>query len=125
MSKKSSINYSQNLIDALNKLPSPIYDERHDLTVYLDNDKARSNQTRLEHIAKVTHNLKVKDIESIPRGIKKESRVKKDSFKKSTFNYYFPRESNKKEFIKISVLVDKNNKKKVTIKTIFVAKQMK
>ena len=125
MSKKKPVNHSQNLVEALNKLPVPIYDERHDLNVYLDDDKARSNQSRFEHISNTRHNLTVKDIESIPEGIRKESKLKKDPFKKSTFNYYFPRKSNKKEFIKISVLVDKLDKKKVSIKTIFIAKQMK
>ena len=33
------------------------------------NDRARSNETRFEHIAKKNHQLKVRDIELIPEGI--------------------------------------------------------
>lgn len=125
MNKLVQNKYSENLIEALNKIQFPIEDKKHNLLVYLDNNMARSNQTRLEHITSTRHRLTVKDIESIPQGIKKESRLRKDPFKKSTFNYYFQRKSNKKEYIKISVLIDKVDKKKVTIKTIFITKHMK
>ena len=125
MSKKKSANYSQNLVDALNKLPSPIYDERHDLTVYLDNNKARSNQSRFQHICSTRHKLSVKDIQNIPEGIQKNSTLKKDKNKKNTFNYYFKRKSNKGEYIKISVSVDEELPKSVKIKTIFITKVMK
>ena len=120
MSKKKSVNYSQNLIHALNKLPSPIYDERHDVTVYLDDNKARSNQSRFQHIARNFHELKVKDIESIPLGITKQSVLKKDKKRKDTYNYYYPRKSNKKKFIKISILITDYEKRIGIVKSLFV-----
>ena len=120
MSKKKSVNYSQNLIHALNKLPSPIYDERHDVTVYLDDNKARSNQSRFQHIARNFHELKVKDIESIPLGITKQSVLKKDKKRKDTYNYYYLRKSDKRKFIKISILITDYEKRIGTVKSLFV-----
>lgn len=125
MSKKRSVNYSQNLVDALNKLPVPIHDERHGLTVYLDDNKARSNQSRFQHICGTRHNLSVKDIEYIPEGIQKYSTLKKDKTRKKTFNYYFKRKSNEHEYIKISLSVDRKEPKNVRIKTIFITKLIK
>ena len=125
MSKKRSANYSQNLVDALSKLPVSIYDKRHDLTVYLDDNKARSNQSRFQHICGTRHKLTVKDIEYIPEGIQKNSALKKDKIRKNTFNYYFKRKSNTHEYIKISVSVDEKEPKNVRIKTIFITKLIK
>ena len=125
MTKKKAIHYDQNLIRALRKLPSPIRDVRHNLTVYLDDRQARSNQSRFEHIARNFHELTVKDIESIPKGIVLESKLKKDKVRKDTYNYYFPRKRNDGRFIKISIKIEDYEKRTAIIKTIFVAKMTK
>lgn len=78
MAKKRTTNYDTKIIDALKKLPNPIYDRRHNFTIYLVNDRARSNQERFEHISKNFHELTVKDIESIPEGLKTKSKLKKE-----------------------------------------------
>lgn len=50
--RKQTKRYDENIIDALKKLPSPIYDKKHNIYVYVNNDQARSDETRFEHIAK-------------------------------------------------------------------------
>ena len=53
--KKSNNYYDQNIIEALKKLPNPIEDKKHNLSIYVNNDQARSNESRFEHIAKSVH----------------------------------------------------------------------
>ena len=118
MSKKKPNNYSQNLVNALNKLPSAIYDKKHDLTIYLNDTKARSNQSRFQHIARNFHDLNVNDIKSIPKGITNNSTFKKNKVRKDTFNYYFEKKQGERKYIKISVLVDFKNKIAV-VKSVF------
>ena len=118
MSKKKPNNYSQNLVNALNNLPSAIYDKKHNLTVYLNDAKARSNQSRFQHIARNFHDLNVNDIKLIPKGITKNPTLKKDKVRKDTFNYYFEKKRGEKKYIKMSVLVDFKNKTAV-VKSVF------
>ena len=124
MSKKRSVNYSQNLINALNKLPNTIYDEKHNLIVRLDDAKARSNQSRFQHIARNFHELKVRDIEFIPKGLTKNPTLKKDKVRKDTYNYYFERKHQKIKYIKISVLIDFKSRIAI-VKSMFVTGKMK
>ncbi len=120
MARKKKTVYDNNLIDALKKLPLPIVDERHNAIVVLDDDRARSNQGRFEHISRSFHRLTQKDIESIPKGIATNSKLKKDPVRKNTLNYYFPREGDRGHYIKISVKIDKKNTHILRIKTIFI-----
>ena len=125
MAKKRTKKYDPNLVEALKKLAFPIVDKRHNLIVYLDDERARSNQTRLEHIAKCGHDLTVKDIEAIPDGITKYSKLKKERNRKDSFNYYFPRKGQEMSYIQISVKIDKNDRRIAKIKTVFVARRVK
>ena len=122
MSKKRNAKfYDQNIIEALKKLPSPIEDKKHNLLIYLNNDQARSNESRFEHIAKNAHELKTRDIESIPEGIKKYIKYSKSKTLKDTYYYYIARKGEDKGFIQVAILIDLFDKKKAYIKTIFVA----
>lgn len=70
MSKKRyTTKYDPKIVEAIKKLPSPIYDKRHDIYVYFNDVKVRCNETRFEHIAKQYHELKVRDINLIKNGI--------------------------------------------------------
>ena len=125
MAHKKSKNHTSNLVEALKKLPFPIYDEKHHLTVYLDDDRARSNQSRFEHITKEHHQLSVKDIESIPKLIVSSSWLKKDKIRKETFNYYLPRPGFNGHFIKVSVRISQEEPHIAKIKTIFTTSRIK
>lgn len=125
MKKKRQQQCSENLIQALYNLKLPIEDVRRGLLIYLDNERARSNENRFQHICNTRHKLNTKDIKYIPEGIQKNSTLKKDKHKKNTFNYYFKRKSNQLEYIKISVSVDEKEPKNVKIKTIFITKIIK
>ena len=125
MAKKRTKIYDSNLVEALKKLTFPIVDKRHNLTVYLDDERARSNQTRLEHIAKTAHGLSVKDIEGIPEGIIKKSRLKREKKRKNSFNYYFVSKASPGFLVQVSVNVNPEDKRTAKIKTIFLTKGVK
>ena len=118
--KKNEKFYDQKLIDALKKIPSPIWDKKHKIFIYLNNDQARSNESRFEHIAKKNHELKVRDIESIPDGINGYLYFTKSKEIKDTYYYYIKRKGNDKGFIQVAILVDLRDKSKAYIKTIFI-----
>ena len=125
MSKKKVDNYNLNLINALEKLPKIIEDKRHNLTIRLENNRARSNQSRFEHISRNFHELTVKDIESIPEGIRNCARLRKDKTRKDTYNYFFIRKRDKSHYIKVSInIVDYENRIAV-VKTIFITGSIK
>ena len=125
MAKSRSEKNHSNLVEALKKLPFPIYDKKHNLTIYLDDDRARSNQSRFEHITKEHHQLNVRDIQSIPNLICTKSYLRKDKRRKETFNYYLPRSGYINHFIKISVRVTKEEPHVAKIKTIFTTSRIK
>ena len=108
------------LLDAISKLPNPMFDKKHNLYIYIDKGRARSNQTRVEHIVDYSHNLKVRDIKSISLGVNKYFSYNKDPVYKDTFNYYLIRKGLDKGFIKISIQIDGSDKTKAWIKTIFI-----
>jgi len=120
MKRKDELYYDQNIVEALEKLPSSIFDKKHNLTILVRNDQARSNQTRFQHIARKDHQLKVRDIESIPEGINKYVRYVKSKTIKDTFYYYIDRKGDDKGFIEVAILVDIMNKNIAYIKTIFI-----
>ena len=115
--------YDQNIIAALKKINSPIYDSRHDLKIYLIDEKSRSNESRFEHIARKDHRLSVKDIEYLENGIK-ISKLKKDKLRRKVYNYYIKRK-NGEGYIKISVDEIKDEQRAVKVKTIFITREMK
>ena len=67
MAKRKGLSYEEKLINALRKLPSPLEDKRHNLKIYFDDDRARSNESRFEHIVNQRHGLRPSDIERISR----------------------------------------------------------
>ena len=75
------------LIEAIEKWPNPMYDKKHGYYLYVE-ERARSNQTRIEHIVKYGHDLKARDLELVPNGINDYFEYKKDPIYKDTFNYY-------------------------------------
>ena len=122
MTKKlPTVDYDQNIIDALTKLPKEIFDKKHNLLLHLGNEKSRSNETRFEHIAKKYHELKVRDIDSIPKGINNYASFKKSKTLKDTFSYFIKRKGKDKGYIRVDILVDIHDKKKGYIKTIYIA----
>ena len=125
MKQKSGEKYDQKLIDALEKLPSTIEDKKHGFVIVVRNDKARSNETRFEHIAKKNHELKVRDIELIPEGINNYLKFSKSNEIKDTYYYYIKRKGKDRGYIQVAVLIDKYDRKKAWIKTIFIAYRIK
>ena len=85
MAKKRKRSYEERIVSALHKLPGPVEDKRHNLSIYFNNDRARSNETRFEHASDTSHKLNENDIERIPRLIK-ECKFKKDDKRTKTFN---------------------------------------
>lgn len=120
MKQKKVSHYDENVMEALAKLPNTIFDKKHNLTIIVRNDQARSNQTRFEHIARKDHQLKVRDIESIPEGINRYVKFVKSKTIKDTFYYYIDRKGEDKGFIEVVILVDINDKKLAYIKTVFI-----
>ena len=122
--RKPSIYDPSRLIDAIRKWPNPMYDKKHGYYIYLEG-KARSNQTREEHIVKYNHALKVRDLEMVPQGIIKYFDYKKDPVYKDTFNYYIKRKGRHKGYIKVSIQLDGNDSKHAWIKTIYITYKIK
>ena len=125
MAKKKKITYDINLLRALKKLPNLIEDKRHGLSVFVKDGKARSNQTRFEHIVKSSHNLHVADIEMIPIAIKEHHYFIVDSKRKRSCSYIYPRSGQKKDYLQVVINLDKNDPKKATIKTVFITRKAK
>ena len=111
------------LIQAISKLDLPLYDKKHNLYLHIEG-RARSNQTRVDHIVEFGHNLKVRDIETI-NDLNNYSFFKKDSSYKHTVNYYFKRQGRDKGMIKIAARVSEINPTKAWIKTIYITYRIK
>lgn len=123
--KRKQPKIDSNLINALNKIDFPIYDKKHDLYIYAIDNRARSNESRFEHIAKSHHELKVRDIEGIPDGIENYFKFTKSTTLKETFYYFYKRKGESKGFVQLAIKLFKNNKKKAYIKTIYIAYRIK
>ena len=125
MKKKVGAKYDQKLINALEKLPSTIEDKKHGFTIVVRNDQARSNETRFEHIAKKNHELKVRDIELIPEGIRKYVKFTKSEDLKDTYYYYIQRKGKDKGFIQLAIKLIEGEKRLYYIKTVFISYRIK
>ena len=121
MKKKSSEKYDSKIIEARQKLPKQIEDKRHGFVIEVEDDRARSNETRFQHIAKKEHQLKTRDIEAIPDGIKDYVKFSKSFSLKDTYYYYIKRKGKDKGFIQLAIKLIEGETKKYYIKTIFVA----
>ena len=125
MSKKRPQIYNpSHLIAAIEKWPNPMFDKKHGYYIYVEG-RAKSNQTIVEHIVEYGHDLKVRDLELVPVGIINYFEYNKDPVYKDTYNYYVPRKDMDKGFVKISIQIDSNNKKKAWIKTVYVTYRIK
>ena len=124
MAKRKGLTYEEKLINALKKLPNPIEDKRHGIVIVFENDRARSNQSRFEHIAVLRHELRPSDIKQIPSGIK-TSIFRKDKDRANTFNLFIKRNNYSGEYIKISLEIDFKKSNIGTVKTMFIIKDLK
>ena len=122
--RKSKLHNTANLIKVIKEWPNPMYDKRHGYYIYVEG-RARSNQTREEHIVERGHNLKARDLKLVPEGINNYFAYKKDPVYKNTFNYYIARKGKDKGFVKVSVRISDNDPKHAWIKTIFIAYKIK
>lgn len=125
MAKKANEKYDIKLIEALKKLPPLIEDKRHGFIIQIRDDKARSNETRFQHIAKKMHELKVRDIESIPEGIKNYVKFTVSKELKDTYYYFINRKGKDKGFIQLAIKLKEGEKKVYYVKTIFVSYRLK
>ena len=125
MAKKSSEKYDHKIIEALKKLPPHIEDKRHGFVIDVEDDRARSNETRFQHIAKKEHLLKVRDIEAIPEGIKNYIKFSKSDELKDTYYYFIKRRFGDKGFIQVSVSIKNRDRKRAYIKTAFITYRIK
>ncbi len=124
MAKRKGINYEQKLIYALKKLPNPLEDKKHNIYIFFLDTRARSNQSRFEHIIDSRHSLTVRDIERIKRMIN-QSKLKKDPERKETFNLFIKRNTYNDDYIKISLKYDEKKERKAYVKTIFITRVYK
>ena len=124
MSKKKKLSYEEKMLEALKSLPNPIEDKRHNIDIYFNDDRARSNESRFEHVIEKRHELLPSDIKRIPNNIKKAI-FKIDKERKDSYNYYIRRNRNSDAFIKISVRINPETPKTAIVKTIFVTKNLK
>ena len=122
--KIKGLTYEQKMVDALNKLPNPLLDKRHDILIYLVNNKVRNNESRFDHIIDSRHELNTNDIKRISKNIKKAI-LKKDRDRKDTFNLYIRRKNYGEEYIKISLKIEAKNPKEAEIRTIYITKNVK
>lgn len=115
----------EHLIEEIKKWPNPMHDKKHGYDLYLTDDRARSNESRIDHIVEYGHDLKVRDLRLVPNGIKNYFDYRKDPIYKDTFNYYLRRGGKDRGFIKVSIQIDGNDSKKAWIKTIYITYNVK
>lgn len=124
MTKRKGLSNEEKLINALKKIPNPLEDKKHRICICFVNNRARSNESRFEHISMMRHDLRASDIEKISRHIN-TSIMKKDLERKETFNLYIKRNNYGNEYIKISLELDFAKSNKAVVKTIFITTNMK
>ena len=124
MANKNGPSYEEKMISALNSLPSPLVDKKHGIVIVFENDRARSNESRLEHIIDSRHELQPNDIKRIPKKIGKAI-FRKDKERSDTYNLYIERNNYRNEFIKVSLQIEFEKSNEAIIKTIFITKNVK
>lgn len=121
MAKRKGLSYEQKMLNALKKLPNPLEDKKHNLFIYFDDDRARSNRSRFGHIAELRHGLLPCDIDRTLKHIN-DSKLKKDKRRTDTFNLFIKRNSYNDKYIQISLEIEDLNLKIAFVKTIFITK---
>ena len=124
MAKRKGLTCEQKLINALKKLPNPLEDKKHRILIHFIDNRARSNESRFEHIISSRHDLQASDIERIGRLINR-STLKKDLERKDTFNLYIKKNSYGNEYIKISLEINFAESNNAFVKTIFITTNTK
>lgn len=124
MAKRKGLSNEQKLINAIKLLPNPIIDNKHRINIFFINDRARSNESRFEHIVLGRHELLPSDIKRIPERINK-SILMKDGERANTFNLYIKRNNYNNEYIKISLFIDFTISNDAYVKTMFITKVLK
>ena len=125
MSKRKPRIYDPtNLVNAIEEWNVPMYDKKHGYYIHLE-ERARSNQTRVQHIVRFGHDLKARDLKLVPKGISQYVAYKKDPIYKDTFNYYIMRKGLDKGFIKVSIQIDGRDSNYAWIKTVYVTYKIK
>ena len=124
MAKRKKLSYEEKMINALKKLPDPLEDKKHRILIHFIDNRARSNETRFEHISALRHDLQPSDIRRIGQKIN-DSIMKRDSERNDTFNLYIKRNNYSNEFIKISLELDFKESNNATVKTVFITKNLK
>ena len=124
MARKKGLTYEQKMIKALKALPNPIDDKRHNTKIYFINNRARSNETRFDHIIDERHELLPSDIKRIVNKIK-TAVFRIDKERAETYNYYIKRNNYSDEYIKISVKIEADKPKEAIVKTIYITKNVK
>ena len=122
--KQRFLTYEQKMIRALKSLPHPIEDKKHRIKIIFRNDRARSNQSRFEHIIVPRHELLPSDIKQIVKGVN-TSILKKDEERTNTYNLFIKRNSFSNEYIKISMEIDFKKSNIAVVKTMFIIKNCK
>lgn len=122
--RKPKYHNEKKLIEAIEKLPNPMHDKKHNLYIYIEG-RARSNESRVDHIVEYGHDLKVRDIESIVEGINNYQFYCKDPNYKQTYIYYISRKGKDKGLIKVAIRISEINHKKAWIKTIYITYKIK
>ena len=122
--RKPRIYDPTHLIEAIEKWPNPMYDKKHNYYIYVEG-RARSNQTREEHIVEYGHDLKARDVALVPDGINNYIKYRKDPVYKNTYNYYIKRGGQDKGFIKVSIRISDNDNKHAWVKTVFITYRIK
>ena len=124
MAKRKGLSYEEKMIHALSKIPCPLEDKKHRIMIYFVNNRARSNESRFEHISLSRHDLYVGDVRRIVQHIN-ESILKKDPERKNTYNLYIKRNNYGCEFIKISLEIDFTKSNEAIVKTMFITTNIK
>ena len=125
MTKRKPRYYKQNkLAEAIDNLPSPLYDRKHNLYIYIEG-RARSNRSRVEHIIEIDHGLKVRDVANLEYDINHYFRYRKNPVYKNTFTYYILRRGKSKGMVKIAIRISEVDPTKAWIKTIYIAYKIK
>ena len=121
---KKKLSHQEKVINALRSLPVPLVDKKHGIEIYFLDDRARSNQTRFEHIDVKHHGLTDKDIYRIPKKLN-DSELRIDKRLKDTYNLFIKRNSYSNECIKIGLDLNFAISNKAKVKTIMIKKNSK
>ena len=123
MAKRKRLTHDQKIVNALEKVKTPIVDKLRNLSIFFKT-RSRSNETGLEHVAKNYHGLNPSDIELLKDCIKNPLVHTKDRRYPKTYCYYHARKHDKSHYIKVIVKVE-NDQKTGYISSIFVASKIK